>query len=141
MTIIYTADAQQKAVVSLYGSRVLDILRIGLFRANSSVTINRNTPISSLSPMPAHPPASYAMIVLTPALWSFTAGNPSFAQVNTADFRVGWTFTASLGEAFGYYLTYGVSSDYFAAQRFATGPFTVLRSGDSIDIVPRISLD
>lgn len=81
--------------------------------------------------------SGYGAITLTGSSWTVTGGAPSSATYAAQTF----TFTGSLGNVYGYYLTRASSSDLVYAERFSDGPYNIAASGDTITITPQITAD
>ena len=74
---------------------------------------------------------------LTPGSWSIIQGNPSQAE----HIEVVWTFTGSVGNVYGYYVTRDTGGELMWAERFSNGPFNIQTNGDQIKITPRLTLE
>ena len=79
----------------------------------------------------------YALIQLASANWTIVPGNPSQGTHT----QVTWTFTGSVGNVYGYYITRRTTGDLMWAERFTNGPFNIQNNGDEIRITPRLSLE
>ena len=75
----------------------------------------------------------YAAITLTGGSWSFTDATPSSATYP----QVTFTFNGNLGNVYGYYMTQ--NGILLLAERFSTGPFSIVNNGDNIKITPTIT--
>ena len=74
---------------------------------------------------------------LTAASWTVTQGNPTTAAYPEVTF----TFTGSVGNVYGYYVTQVTSGFLMWAERFTSGPFNISNNGDQIKITPQITLE
>lgn len=79
----------------------------------------------------------YAAVPLTGASWTITPGAPTSA----ANAQQTFTFTGSLGNVYGYYLTRTTTGDLAYAERFSDGPYAIANNGDQIKITPTITMD
>jgi len=79
----------------------------------------------------------YAPINLTPGNWTLLSGNPATASHTLVE----WTFNASVGNVYGYYVTRISSGDLVWAERFTNGPYNINNVGDILRITPRLSLE
>jgi len=137
MPVSYVNSGETLALDLLAGKVTSAPLVLGLYTGD--ITPAEDTNIGSLAALA--PGGGYDVRTVTPAHWTTTAGAPSAMQVNTATASYGWTFTASLGPIYGYYYVQAGTNKLFAAERFTGAPFTVLRSGDAITIIPRIEAE
>jgi hypothetical protein len=76
-------------------------------------------------------------ISLIPGSWSVVPGNPGQAEHT----EVTWTFTGSVGNVYGYYVTRDTGGELLWAERFTNGPFDIQTNGDEIKITPRLTLE
>jgi len=51
-----------------------------------------------------------------------------------------FTFTAGVGQIYGYYLVGNTSGLLIASERFSSGPFNITTSGDSVTVTATISV-
>lgn len=51
-----------------------------------------------------------------------------------------FTFTAGVGQIYGYYLVGNTSGMLIASERFSSGPFNITTSGDSVTVTATISV-
>lgn len=79
----------------------------------------------------------YSAANLTAANWTVTGGNPTTAAYPEVTF----TFTGSVGNVYGYYVTQTSSGILMWAERFTSGPFNIQNNGDQIKITPQITLE
>ena len=79
----------------------------------------------------------YASVTLPGASWTITPGNPTSASFAQQTF----TFTGTLGNVYGYYMTQLTSGFIMWAERFTDGPYNIVNSGDQIKITPVITLE
>ena len=81
----------------------------------------------------------YSAITLTGASWSVAEGAPSEASYAQQ------TFTSSAGSQnqnnYGYYTTRATSGRIAWAERFPSGPYTIIDNGDNIKVTPKITAD
>lgn len=77
----------------------------------------------------------YSNLLLTPASWVTTSGDPSFVSYP----EVVFTFTGAFGTVYGYYITGETSGVVRWAERFAT-PFVVTDSGDKVKVTAILTL-
>ena len=77
----------------------------------------------------------YASIGLS--TWSVIQGTPSQAEHT----EVTWTFSAAVGNIYGYYVTRQTGGELMWAERFTNGPFDIQTTGDEIKITPRLTLE
>lgn len=137
MAVRYVNSGEMLALELLAGRVTIAPLVLGLFTGD--ITPVEGTTLGSLSALGAG--AGYTVRTITPADWTVGPGDPSFMQVNTATATYGWTFTASIGPIYGYYYVQAGTDKLFAAERFSSAPFNVVRSGDAITIIPRIEAE
>jgi len=79
----------------------------------------------------------YAAKTLTATSWNApTSGAPSFIDYAQQT----WTFTASVGNVYGYYVVGETSGTLLWSERFSDGPYNVAASGDIIRVTPKITL-
>lgn len=82
----------------------------------------------------------YAVIQLTAATWTVTAG----ADPGSASYPE-QTFTSTAGSQnqpiYGYYVKQRTSGKLVWAERFTDGPYTIVNNGDAIKVTPKITLD
>ena len=79
----------------------------------------------------------YTSVTLAGASWTITPGNPTSASFAQQTF----TFTGTLGNVYGYYMTQLTSGFIMWAERFTDGPYNIVNSGDQIKITPVITLE
>jgi hypothetical protein len=79
----------------------------------------------------------YSAITLTPANFSFTAGDPSSAAYP----QVTFAFTGAAGNVYGYYVTQQTSGDLVFANRFSNAPINIANNGDEIRVTLSITLN
>lgn len=79
----------------------------------------------------------YASVTLVPANWGITPGDPTQALHPEIIF----TFTGSIGNVYGYFLTQVTSGDLMWAERFTNGPFNITTNGDQIKVTLSITLE
>jgi len=90
------------------------------------VTPTSTTALSTLSEVSGN---GYAEVSLSgTSNWNITNGTATLIAPVT------WTFTGAVGNVYGYYIVGGTSGSLIAAERFATGPYTVATNGDSITV-------
>ena len=81
----------------------------------------------------------YAAITLTGASWAVAEGAPSEASYAQQ------TFTSSAGAQnqnnYGYYMTRLTSGRIAWAERFPSGPYTIIDNGDNIKVTPKFTAD
>ena len=78
----------------------------------------------------------YAAVALTSGTWVITPGDPSEAAYT----QITWTFTGSVGNVYGYYVT-RANGDLMWAERFSNGPYNISTSGDEIRVTQRLTLE
>lgn len=81
--------------------------------------------------------SGYAVKVLEPENWKF--GFVADDPIATYPQHV-FEFTGPVGLAYGYYLTDEDNKIVRWAERFADGPYEILRMGDTVTVVPRARL-
>lgn len=73
----------------------------------------------------------YAPVPLTAANWSINTA----ADITTASHsQITFTFTGSIGEVYGYYLTYTNPERLMLVESFSAGPYNITQNGDQIKI-------
>lgn len=81
----------------------------------------------------------YAAITLTGSSWTVTPGAPSSATFAQQ------TFTSSAGSQnqanYGYFVTRATGGRLAWAERFPSGPYTIIDLNDNIKITPQITAD
>ena len=137
MTVRYVNSGETLALDLLAGKVTSAPLVMGLYVGD--ITPVEATNIGTLSALA--PGNGYAVSTITPAHWTTGIGDPSFMQVETATAIYQWVFTASIGPVYGYWLAQAGSDKLFAAERFPTAPVSIVRSGDTITIIPRIEAE
>ena len=75
-----------------------------------------------------------------------TLAGASWTVSGTAPTSIGYaeqtfTFTASIGNVYGYYMTRSTSADLIWAELFTDGPYNIVNNGDQIKITPQITAD
>ena len=92
----------------------------------SDVTPTSTTALSTLSEVSGN---GYAEVSLSgTSNWNITNGTATLTSPVT------WTFTGAVGDVYGYYIVGASTGNLIAAERFATGPYTVATNGDSITV-------
>lgn len=76
---------------------------------------------------------SYSKKVLSPSDWD-VSGN-----VATCTSQL-FTFTAAVGNIYGYYLVGQTTGSLIAVEKFTSGPFNIVNSGDNITVTATISV-
>jgi hypothetical protein len=79
----------------------------------------------------------YASKVLAVSGWTVTPGAPTegtYAQQI-------WTFTGSVGNVYGYFVTRDADSKLQWAERFTDGPYNIQNNGDQIKVTPKFTQD
>lgn len=74
----------------------------------------------------------YAPKILTGATWSIADGVATYPQQT-------WTFTGSVGNVYGYYVTTSSGTVVFA-EKFVSGPFNIASNGDVIRVTISFSI-
>lgn len=129
MAIIFTDTAREKTLTYLTGgSTTPERLVLKLYsndRTPSDTDVTADyTEVSG---------GGYSSITLAPASWTITAGSGVYPQQI-------WTFTASVGDVFGYYLVTETSDELIFAERFSGAPYNVATSGDIIRVTLNLNL-
>lgn len=75
----------------------------------------------------------YTEKTLSATSWSIT-GNTATSTPQL------FTFTANVGQIYGYYLVGATSNKLIASERFTSGPFNVATNGDTITVTATISI-
>jgi len=76
----------------------------------------------------------YASIPLT-GTWTITEADPSLAEHTLVD----WTFTGTVGNVHGYFVTRATGGELMWAEEFTNGPYDIQTASDQIRITPRIT--
>ena len=79
----------------------------------------------------------YTAKVLSGGSWAVASGNPS--QASFAEQT--WTFTASVGNIFGYHMVHSQALQLLWSERFTGGPYNIVNSGDQIKVTPVFTLE
>lgn len=130
MAIVFTDTARENTLTYLTGGAVTpESLVLRLYSNDKSPSdtdvIADYTEVSG---------GGYAGITLTPANWTITAGSAIYPQQS-------WTFNASAGDVYGYYLVTETSNEIIFAERFAGGPYSITASGDIIRVTLNLNLN
>lgn len=80
--------------------------------------------------------SGYANASLTGASWTVNSADPS----NATYAQQTYTFTGSLGNVYGYFLSETTSGILKWSERFSNGPFDIQNNGDQIKVTPIITL-
>jgi len=92
----------------------------------SDVTPTSTTALSTLVEASGN---GYAEVSLSgTSNWNITAGTATLTAPVT------WTFTGAVGDVYGYYIVGASTGNLIAAEKFATGPYTVATNGDKITV-------
>ncbi len=75
----------------------------------------------------------YSEKTLPPSSWSLSGNSISTAPQL-------FSFTAGIGEIYGYYLVGASSGRLIASERFVSGPFNIANNGDTITVTATISV-
>src|SRR3972149_4852506 len=65
---------------------------------------------------------------------SWSPSQASFAEQT-------WTFTASVGNIFGYHMVHSQALQLLWSERFTGGPYNIVNSGDQIKVTPVFTLE
>jgi len=79
----------------------------------------------------------YSAVTLTPANFTFTAGDPSSASYP----QITFTFTGAAGYIYGYFVIQSSSGSLLFANRFTNAPIQIANAGDEIRITLSITLN
>lgn len=77
--------------------------------------------------------SGYSSITLTSSSWTVVSGNATYPQQT-------WTFTASAGNVYGYYVATETSNELIMAERFTGAPFNIATNGDAINVTLGITV-
>lgn len=130
MALVFPNSGEAYAVEVLVNKTAQENMLIKLF-VNSQAIAEATAP-SSLTEMSAG--NGYSAKMITPSSWATTVGDPSYVQAP----QQSWTFTASLGPVHGYFIVGSATGKLIAAEQFSDGPYNIVRSGDIINLTPRI---
>lgn len=79
----------------------------------------------------------YSSVTLTPANFTFTAGDPSTAAYP----QITFTFSGAAGFIYGYFVVQATSGSLIFANRFTNAPIQIANAGDEIRITASITLN
>ncbi len=129
MTIQIASYGAEVILKSLTGvSTSTETLKLKLYSNNFTPTN-----LSVLTDFTEVTGGGYAEKSLSSSDWTLT-GNAISSVAKT------FTFTSSIGNVYGYYLVGSVSGKLMAAEKFTSGPYNIVGSGDSITVTATISV-
>ena len=99
----------------------------------NDITPTKQTARGDLQEAPGN--KGYAAVVLTPANWKITAGDPPLAEYP----KIVFTFTGSMGFVYGYFITASDGTLRWV-ERFDGDPVPIRNADDQIKITPRLLL-
>ena len=70
----------------------------------------------------------------------FTSGDPSFAQYNVTLFFLS-TANQTVQQIYGFYVVQASAGILMWAERFTTGPFSIVLNGDDIQITLKLAAE
>lgn len=128
MTLRIPNEGENRAVGTLLGKYTAETLRVKLYSNN--VTPAETDTSASYTEVTG---GGYAAVDLTAANWTITEGAPTEAAYP----QITWTFSAAIGNVYGYYVVGVTSGKVWFAERFSDGPYNVAASGDAIKVTPK----
>lgn len=135
MTLVFCSSGESRVLDLFLNKAAQEDYMIGLF--TNSWLPGKPTAITSLVEISAGS-GGYAKATLpNPSSWLVVASNANGLAEATYPQR-SWTFTMSLGNVHGYFLVGSTSGRLIYAEKFSDGPYSIVRSGDIVNITPRI---
>jgi hypothetical protein len=133
MTLVFVSSGE---------SRVLDLLLNKVAQEDYLMALHSNswapTKPTVLGDLTEVTGGGYARATMPfPSSWFVVASNANGLAEATYPQRQ-WIFTASIGNVHGYYVVGSTSGRLIYQEKFGDGPYSVVRSGDQINIDPRI---
>jgi hypothetical protein len=129
MSILITDTGKQKILEYFVGkTSTTEGLTLKLYSNNVTPSVT-DTP-SSYTEVTG---GGYSSVSLTNSSWVIDSGVATYPQQT-------WTFTASVGNIYGYYVVNNTSNQVVFAERFASGPYVVANSGDIIRVTINLSI-
>lgn len=123
MTLQITTAGKEVVLKYLTGNvSTTEALKLKLFTNNYTPT-----PSASSLDFTEATGGGYVEKTLTTSAWVFSNG------IATCPSQL-WTFTAPVGNVYGFYLVRSTSGDVVAAERFTSGPYNVSNDGDTITV-------
>lgn len=133
MTLVFASSGESRVLEYLLNKQAQENLIMGFF-VNSWLP-SKATAITSLVEAAG---GGYARLTLpNPSSWSVVASNANGLAEATYDVR-SIIFTASIGPVEGYFMVGTTTGRYMYAEKFSDGPYLIVRSGDQINVLPRI---
>jgi len=77
--------------------------------------------------------SGYAPITLTATSWTIVSGTATYPQQT-------FTFTAGVGNVYGYYVSTATSNELLLVERFDNGPYNIASNGDQIKITLGVNI-
>lgn len=127
MSLIITSAGKTQALSYLVGKdTTVQSLTLKLYG-------NNITPSSSDTPTTYTEVTGggYSSISLSAASWSVDSSSATYPQQS-------WSFTGSVGNVYGYYVTTSDNTAVIFAEKFDDGPYNVTNSGDIIRVTLNI---
>jgi hypothetical protein len=130
MALVFCNSGDTWALDQIVGKVAVEPLRMALF-------VNSQNPVgaTAASSLTEASGGGYAKQALIPSSWVAAVGPPNTTQCST----ISWTFTDSIGLVHGYFYVGSGSGKLVAAEQFSDGPYNIVRSGDAIVILPKIT--
>lgn len=133
MTLVFCSSGESRILDLLLNKTTQEDYLLALF--TNSFVPGKPTGLGSLAEATG---GGYARATMpNPSSWSVVASNANGLAQATYPQR-SWTFTASIGNIHGYYFVGSTSGRLIYAEKFTDGPYSIVRSGDIINITPSI---
>lgn len=133
MTLVFASSGESRVLDLFLNKATQENYKMGLF--TNSWLPGKATAITSLVEASG---GGYAKGVMpNPSSWNVVASNANGLAEATYP-QLQWIFTASIGPIEGYFVVGTTSDRYIYAEKFGDGPYLIVRSGDTINITPRI---
>lgn len=129
MSIVITNTGKQKALEYLTGKDAsTESLVLKLYSNNISPAVDDvatlYTEVSG---------NGYSSMSLTASSWTIANGSAVYPQQT-------WTFTGAAGAVYGYYAVSATGGELIFAERFASAPYTIANSGDTLKVTLNITI-
>ena len=133
MTLVFASSGESRVLELLLNKQAQENLIMGLY--SNSFLPAKSTVIGDLTETTG---GGYARLTLpNPTSWTVVASNGNGLAEAVYDTR-SIIFTASIGAVHGYFMVGTTTGRYMYAEKFSDGPYLIVRSGDQINITPRI---
>jgi len=129
MSIVLTTTGRDTALKYITGKTAsTEGLLLKLYSNN--ITPNPNDVATTYTEVTG---GGYAPKTLTPATWTVNSGTASYPAQT-------WTFTAAVGNIYGYYVVRVTTGDLVFSEKFAAGPYNVQTNGDNISVTVNLTV-